>query len=600
MTRAASARTGAALLAAIGAAGAAGAASAASFVVNNLDPPDLGFNDPTPAAPVGGNPGTTVGEQRQIAFQFAADVWGKVLESPVPIVVDAHFAPLQCSGGLIILGHARAQSLVASVPPRNTVPGLPPNILFSQPLADRLAGMDLDPGLADLVATFNGGLHDCDPNTDWYYGLDSRAGSLTDLIEVVVHELAHGLGFASAVDLTTGAFNMGVPDAFSTHVFDNSLGLSWLEMTDAQRLASMKNVRHLVWDGDNVRRLAAIKLERGSPAITVQPGLSDLDGSLSETNFGPLLLERSVTGPLAVGNPIAGCGALRPRAGGIFLLAGGSICSPLNQADFATRAGAVAVLLTDGNGFAPPSAVELPPDQIRLLSVGIPVVTISLTDGQRLIDNLVTAPVITLGVDASRLAGADAEGRPYLYASDPVRPGSTVSHWDPLARPDLIEEPEAGYQHPHDVTLEAALLRDLGWTSSCGNGRLDVGEECDLGTANSDSAPDACRTTCARASCGDGVKDTLEECDQGANNGTPLSSCTTGCVLETSTTGPDGGGANPPRAGCACDGASSTPSAEAGLALLALMLARTGGRRLRAGWARSPRRCRTARRADRC
>ncbi|HET6145926.1 MAG TPA: PA domain-containing protein [Polyangia bacterium] len=561
-------RTTAAWLAAIVAGAAARDSAAATFIVNNLDPPGLGFNDATPATAVGDNPGVTVGEQRQIAFQFAADVWGKVLDSPVPIVVDAHFAPLECTGGLIILGHARAQTIVASVPPRDIIPGLPPNILFPQPLADRLAGVDLDPGIADLVATFNGGLRDCDPNTDWYYGLDSQAGSLTDLVEVVVHELAHGLGFATNVDYATGAFNLGIPDAFSIHVFDNSLGLSWLEMTDAQRLASMRNVRHLVWDGANVRRLAPLKLERGSPVMAVQPALLELDGNLSETNFGPTLLQRSVTGPLVIGSPIAGCGSLAARAGGIFLLAGGRVCSPLNQADFASRAGAAALLLADPNGFAPPSSLELPPDQIRLLSVGIPVVTLSRADGQRLIDGISSAPTLTLGIDATLLTGADAEGRPYLYATDPVRPGSTVSHWDPLARPDLIEEPEAGYQHPHDVTLEAALLQDIGWATLCGNGRLDTGEECDQGVANSDSSPGACRTTCTRARCGDGVRDALEECDQGAQNGTSLSTCTKACTLEP-TTDPDPGGGAPAR-GCAC---AAGPGSHARMPLLIMALA---------------------------
>ena len=578
------ARTAVARLAAAAVAAAPGVASAATFIVNNLDPPGVGFNDPTPAAPVGGNSGTTVGQQRQIAFQFAADVWGKVLDSPVPIVVDAHFAPLQCTAGIIILGHARAQTVVASVPPRNTIPGLPPNVLFPQPLADRLAGVDLDPGVADLVATFNGGLRDCDRNTDWYYGLDSHAGSFTDLVEVVVHELAHGLGFATAVDLATGQFNLGIPDAFSTHVFDNSLALSWPQMTDAQRLASMRNVRHLVWDGDNVRRVAPIKLERGSPLMTLQPALAQLDASLSETNFGPTLLQKSVTGPLVIGNPISGCGTLAARAGGIFLIAGGTVCSPLNQADFATRAGAAAVLLADSNGFAPPSSLELPPDQIRLLNVTIPVLTVSRADAQRLIDGVIDgtlgAPTVTLGNDATLFAGADSEGRPYLYASDPVRPGSTVSHWDPLARPDLILEPEAGYQHPHDITLEAALLRDIGWSTLCGNGQLDPGEECDQAGANSDSSPDACRTTCARAHCGDGVKDTLEDCDQGAQNGTSLSSCAATCTVGPATGDGGGPGGASPGGSCAC---AVSSEANAGLPLLALALAgwMTGRRRRR-------------------
>ena len=54
----------------------AGSARAAMITVVNLDGPNEGFNDPTPVAQVGGNPGTTLGEQRLIAFQYAADAWG--------------------------------------------------------------------------------------------------------------------------------------------------------------------------------------------------------------------------------------------------------------------------------------------------------------------------------------------------------------------------------------------------------------------------------------------------------------------------------------------------------------------------------------------
>jgi hypothetical protein len=443
------------------------AAARATFVIDNLDPPGIGFNDPTPAAPIGGNTGTTLGRQRQIAFQFAADIWGKALDSPVPIVVDADFSPLDCSGGLITLGHARAQTVVASVPPNNIIPGLPPNVFYPQPLADRLAGMDLDPGFADIVASFNGGLHDCDPNVDWYYGLDGQAGSLTDLIEVVVHELGHGLGFSTGADLQTGAFMQGIPDTFSAHVFDNSVGLSWLDMSAAQRVVSMKNVRHLVWSGENVVRLTPSILEKGAPVVTTVPALPGFSANLGETNFGPLASALALTGTLVVGNPIDGCSPLQTRPGGIFLLQGGSPCSPLNQADYAASAGAVAVLLTDANGFAPPSSIELPPDQLQLLAVDIPVLAVTLDDGQLMADNAGRAITISVAGDGARFTGADPQGRPYLYASNPIRPGSTVSHWDPLARPDLVQEPESGYEHPHDITLETALMQDIGWVSFC-------------------------------------------------------------------------------------------------------------------------------------
>ena len=55
-------------------AAAAPAAATARIIIINGDDLGEGFNDPTPAAPVGGNPGTTKGQQRLIAFQYAAEI----------------------------------------------------------------------------------------------------------------------------------------------------------------------------------------------------------------------------------------------------------------------------------------------------------------------------------------------------------------------------------------------------------------------------------------------------------------------------------------------------------------------------------------------
>ena len=42
----------------------AGSWAAATITIVNGDPAGVGFNDPTPVAPVGGNTGTTLGAQR--------------------------------------------------------------------------------------------------------------------------------------------------------------------------------------------------------------------------------------------------------------------------------------------------------------------------------------------------------------------------------------------------------------------------------------------------------------------------------------------------------------------------------------------------------
>jgi cysteine-rich repeat protein len=50
---------------------------------------------------------------------------------------------------------------------------------------------------------------------------------------------------------------------------------------------------------------------------------------------------------------------------------------------------------------------------------------------------------------------------------------------------------------------------------ACGDGKVDTTEECDNGTANSDSSPGACRSDCRAARCGDLVVDAGESCDDG-------------------------------------------------------------------------------------
>ena len=151
----------------------------ANMTINNVDPPGIGFNDPTPAAPVGGNFGTTVGQQRLVAYQRALELWGKTLRSSATIVVQGSFAGLTCTAGSGVLAQAGAIQIFADFP------GAPlPGHWYAVALANALAGQDLAPGpldpgpLAppyadDIVANFNGnvGKPDCIAGPGWYYGL---------------------------------------------------------------------------------------------------------------------------------------------------------------------------------------------------------------------------------------------------------------------------------------------------------------------------------------------------------------------------------------------------------------------------------------------
>ena len=65
------------------------ASTAATITITSRDAPGVGFNDPTPVAPVGGNMGTTLGQQRYNVYRHVADIWEKNLTSNVNITVSA-------------------------------------------------------------------------------------------------------------------------------------------------------------------------------------------------------------------------------------------------------------------------------------------------------------------------------------------------------------------------------------------------------------------------------------------------------------------------------------------------------------------------------
>jgi hypothetical protein len=55
-----------------------------------------------------------------------------------------------------------------------------------------------------------------------------------------------------------------------------------------------------------------------------------------------------------------------------------------------------------------------------------------------------------------------------LYAPNPVEQGSSISHWDTSAMPNLLMEPNLSADLPHTVDLTLPALRDIGWFSVTG------------------------------------------------------------------------------------------------------------------------------------
>ena len=87
-----------------------------TITIQNADSGTTGFNDPTPVAPVGGNDGTTIGQQRLNAFQFAASIWGATLNSSQPIVIRAGWAAQSCTASSGVLGSAGSSGMSKDFP----------------------------------------------------------------------------------------------------------------------------------------------------------------------------------------------------------------------------------------------------------------------------------------------------------------------------------------------------------------------------------------------------------------------------------------------------------------------------------------------------
>jgi hypothetical protein len=499
----------------------AASAGAANIVLNNVDPAGVGFNDPTPAVPEGGNTGTTVGAQRLIAYQKALELWGKTLKSDVTIVVTGSFAPLSCTATSGTLAQAGAVQIFSDFP------GAPlAGHWYGVALANSIAGFDLatpadveDPiDATDIIANFNGnvGKPGCIEGPGWYYGLDNKPGAKTDFLNTFMHEVAHGLGFQNFASEVSGATPLNLPDVFMAHQLDVSTGKLWSQMTAAEIRASAINDTKVVWNGPVVTANSKLVLGpfqglrlSGTLNADADFGVATIGAAPSAANFtGSIVLGTDGVAAAGGGTTTDGCEPITANVAGKIALVDRGLCTFNVKALNAQNAGAIGVIIANSlnRGAFSPGGTDP--------SVTIPVAGVSTATGNA-IKAALPGVNVTYVVDPSRRAGT-TNGFVRIYAPTVVESGSSGSHFDTSATPNLLMEPAitSTLAASHNIDLTPSLMKDVGWQLET----LKIGG-CDTGVANALPTGELMHVNVPSCAAGAKNKGAFVSCMAGYTNG---------------------------------------------------------------------------------
>ncbi len=451
------------------------AAQSARIIVINGDPPGVGFNDPTPAAPVGGNPGTTVGQQALNVFQTAANRWAGNLQSKRVISVLAFFTPLGCNETSGVLGAAAPYFSIRDVPAlQQGGKPLEPGTFYPVALAEKITRQEITEAVLpeepfEIFTLFNSelGKPGCLTGNGWYYGLDNeQPGNRIDLLAVVMHEFGHGLGVTvgptnASTGLRAGSDAGGrFPSVWERRMLDVTTGKRWIDMTDIERAVSARNTGNLVWAGKQVTNVIPSVLDfqlslRGDGIPNGEVLRSTLGAPLPR-KFGNVLVAPADGGGVSLLDGCEPYPAASQVAGAIVLVDRGS-CTFVQKALVAQAAGAVGLVVANN---APGAFAVGGVDP----SVTIPVLSTTQAYGATL---RAAAPIVVGTFEDPRTRTGTTNGFARLFAPNPFQGGSSVSHFDTSLTPSVLMEPNitseltSRVKNPIDLTLP--LLRDIGW-----------------------------------------------------------------------------------------------------------------------------------------
>jgi hypothetical protein len=378
------------------------------------------------------------------------------------VFVGATFQPLACSPTGGTLGAAGATYIFRDFPGAGFT-----GTWYHSALADAQFGAQLINDI-DIISFFNSDIDDNDPNCltgrTWYYGFDNNQGTNIDFLAVVMHEIAHGLGFSNFANEATGTLTGGFPDIYTKFTLDLTTGLTWDVMTNAERQASAINSGNVVWNGGNVTAEAPFVLGPRPSVSVLNPKSIKGSYEAQQASYGPPLSGGGgTTGKMVVVNDGVGVGSdgcepIQNNLNGKLALIDRGTCAFVTKTLNAQAAGAKGVIVVNN------VATGLPGMGGASTAATIPSVGVSLAEGTAMKNAAQGNSVAKLILDDSVAAGTE-QGFVRLYAPNPVALGSSISHWDTTASPNLLMEPFINSDLESATTrdLTPALFADIGW-----------------------------------------------------------------------------------------------------------------------------------------
>ncbi len=212
--------------------------------------------------------------EMKAATEYALGRWGSILKGPVPVTIQITFRSLVDAYG------PDYANVLGSTAVYNAYNFTGDTVCYPSALINQFVGEDVDPNGADVVMQMN-------TDFPFYYGTDGQCpNSKWDYASILMHEFAHGLGFADAIDPETGSFYWGddMPGIYDTFLYAGGKRLTAL--TKANRKAALTG-NALYFDGPNAKAAnGGSRVKIYAPSVYENgSSVSHWDDSVSFTTF---------------------------------------------------------------------------------------------------------------------------------------------------------------------------------------------------------------------------------------------------------------------------------------------------------------------------